>query len=166
MSFSITLLYRKFTYPLTLNMPSFTKVHISSQHAPQMLRNICNLVRNISLDQKTKKQKKKKVPAMVGARIGFCFFWFWLFCFLVFWLFLDLLFFVFLDFFVIFWCFFWFCLSFLFFFDFLVFWFLWFWVFVGFGFLVVWLFGFFWSTKWPCRKCMSSIKVHCKYQWC
>ena len=30
MSFSITLLYRKFTYPLTQNMPSFTKVHISS----------------------------------------------------------------------------------------------------------------------------------------
>ena len=29
-SFSITLLYRKFTYPLTQNMSSFTKVHISS----------------------------------------------------------------------------------------------------------------------------------------
>ena len=31
--------------------------------------------------------------------------------------------------------------------------------FVFFGFLVCW------STKWPCRKCMSSIKIHCKYQW-
>ena len=30
MSFSITLLYIKFTYPLTQNMSSFTKVHISS----------------------------------------------------------------------------------------------------------------------------------------
>ena len=28
--FSITLFYRKFTYPLTQNMPSFTMVHISS----------------------------------------------------------------------------------------------------------------------------------------
>ena len=30
MLLSITLLYRKFTYPLTQNMSSFTKVHISS----------------------------------------------------------------------------------------------------------------------------------------
>ena len=30
---------------------------------------------------------------------------------------------------------------------------------IFFGFLV---FCFFWSTKWPCRKCMSSIR---KYQW-
>ena len=30
MSFSTTLLYREFTHPLTQNMPSFTKVHISS----------------------------------------------------------------------------------------------------------------------------------------
>ena len=30
MCFSITLLYRTFTYPLTQNMSSFTKVHISS----------------------------------------------------------------------------------------------------------------------------------------
>ena len=58
MSFSITLLYRKFTYPLTQNMPSFTKVHISS-HAPQMLRNIWNLLRDISLDQRTKKTQKQ-----------------------------------------------------------------------------------------------------------
>ena len=90
--------------------PSFTKVHISS-HAPQMLRNIWNLLRNISLDQKpkNKKPKNQRIPAMVGARIGFLGFGFCMF---------------------------------------LVFWFL--------------VLG---SQNGLAEKCMSSIKVHCKYQW-
>ena len=99
MSFSIPLLYRKFTYPLTQNIPSFTKVHISSHHAPQMVRNIWNLLRNISLDKKKTKQKTKQKNKESQP-------WWGLGCFF-----------------------------------------------------------FFWSTKWPCRICMSSIKIHCKYQW-
>ena len=36
--FPITLLYRKFTYPLTQNMSSFTKVHISSHQNMEFLK--------------------------------------------------------------------------------------------------------------------------------
>ena len=38
MSFSITLLHRKFTYPLTQNMSSFTNVHVSSHQNTQFFK--------------------------------------------------------------------------------------------------------------------------------
>ena len=88
---------QKFTYPLTQNMPSFTKVHMSSHHAPQMLRNIWNLLRKtFPWTKKPNKQKTKESQPWWG--LGLFFF--------------------------------------------------------AFGFLLFW---FFWSTKWPCRKCMSLI---------
>ena len=41
--------------------------------------------------------------------------------------------------------------------------------FIVFFWFVVFCFCFFfwvfWSIKWPCIKCMGSIKIHCIYQW-
>ena len=107
------------------NNSSLQKLHISShpEHAffhkgVQILSCSANVAQHLEFvaqhfpgprNQKTKKPKNQRIPAMRGARIVF--FWFLVFGF--------------------------------------------------FGFL---FFGF-WSTKWPCRKCMSSIKIHCKYQW-
>ena len=104
------------------NNSSLQKLHISShpehaffQKGSHILSCSANVAQHLEFVaqhfQTNQKPKKKRIPAMVGARIGFLFF------------------------------------------GFFVFWF--------FGFLV---FGF-WSTKWPGRKCMSSIKIHCKYLW-
>ena len=120
------------TKHVLFNNSSLQKIHIPShpEHAffhkgshPLMLRKCCATF-GICCATFPWTKKTKKIPAIVGARIGL------------------------LVFFGVFFCCFWF---------FLVFWF--------FGCLVVWLFGFFCSTKWPCRKCMSAIKIHCKYQW-
>ena len=101
------------------NDSSLQKIHISShpEHAffhkgsPILSSCSANVAQQLEFvaqhfpgptNQKTKNNKKKqRIPAMVGARIGFLFFGFWLFL----------------------------------------------------------------ATKWPCRKCMGSIKIHCKYQW-
>ena len=138
------------------NNSSLQKIHISSHpehaffHKGSHILSICsaNVAQHLEFvaqhfhGPKNKKKQKQKTkesqPSLVGARIG-CFF---LLCFFIY-LFFGVLFF-------------WF-------FGFLVFWF--------FGCLVVWFVGclvfwlFYWSTEWPCRKCMSSIKIHCKYQW-
>ena len=99
------------------NNSSLQKIHISShpEHAffhkgSHILPCCANVAQHLEFvaqhfpGPKNQKTKNQRFPAMVGARIGFLFFWF--FCVLV-----------------------------------------------------------FWSTKWPCRKCTSSIKIHCKYQW-
>ena len=99
------------------NNSSLQKIHTSShpEHAffhkgSHILSCSANVAQHLEFVAQHFPGPKKRIPAMVGARIVFLFL---VFC--------------------------------------LVFWF--------FGVLV------FWSTKWPCRKCMSSIKIHCKYQW-